>query len=304
MIGRAGAAAAATWVLVTLAGAGTLTFADERSLDQTFAVEEGASLDLEALAGEVVVRIWDRDQVQVRARHGAEVEVEARELRGDVAVRSVGKESKDVPVDYDILVPRWLDVRIRGKVTDVDIRGTEGEIDAQVIDGDITVIGGREDVFLRSVHGSIDLERAEGHIDVESTNEDVNLIDCRGEILAETINGDLRLENIDSKDVEGTTVTGDIQYDGVLDGDGNYYFTTHGGDVEITIPGDADLTVNVTTFRGELENRLPAGTNEQRNGREATIVLGDGRGQLRVESFLGDVALLTPKEGRVGKHGR
>lgn len=276
--------------------------ADEIGFEEVFPVETGARLELMSRSGDITVRVWDRGEARVRAEHGPAVQVEARERRGDVLVGSFGKDPA-APVDYEIDLPVWMGIRIRGQFADVEIDGTEAEVDVEVVDGDVYVRGGRGEVFLRSVHGSVEVQGAEGLIDLESTNEDVTVIDGRGEIRIQSINGDLRLENVAGEQVEGVTTNGDIRYDGILQSDGDYYFTSHSGDIEITLSQDADLTVRVTTYRGDFRTDLGVPPVEELGGKRYEMVLGSGTGRLRAESFEGDVELRSPKHVRT-KQGR
>jgi len=292
------------WIGCLLAlGAGVARAGDDGGFQQDLDVTAGMRLEIESEAGYALIRAWDQDRVSVQAEHGPRAEVEFRTLGDVILLRPRGWQGRGAIVDLEVRVPEWMPVRLDGRHVDVEAAGLRSELDVELVDGDILVREVQGTIVLRSVQGSIELQGCAGDIDVGSSNEGVFLQDCAGTILAETINGDLRLEGISSSNVEGVTLNGDILYDGSTNADGEYYFATHHGDVEVSVPESADLTITVANvdgdFRSDFDMR-PVGT---RPGKRLKFVLGEGSGQLRVESFNGDIVLFDPKSGR-GKRGR
>lgn len=284
------------WALPAVAGG-------DGGFAQDMAVEPGMRLEIASQAGYTLVRAWDEDRISVQAEHGPRAEIEFRKVGDVVLLRPEGYQGRSAIVDLEVRVPAWMPVRLEGHHVDVEIEGLQSEVDVDLVDGDILLRNASGKIMLRSVQGSIEVTGCSGDIDVGSTNEGIFLQDCEGQILAETINGDLRLEGISSSRVEGVTLNGDILYDGSTNPDGEYYFATHHGDVEISVPENADLTISVANVDGDFESDFdmrPVGT---RPGKRLKFVLGEGSGQLRVESFNGDITLFDPKSGRT-KRGR
>lgn len=292
------------WVGAVLLLLSTVALAgDDTSFEQTLQVQKGMRLEIESQAGYASIRAWDKDQVSVQAEHGPRTEIDFRRLGEVVSLRPRGHQGRGTIVDFEVRVPAWMPVRLAGQHVDVEIEGVKSELDVDLVNGEIDVTGSSGRIVLRSVQGEINLSHCHGDIDVGSTNEGIYLKDCSGKILAETINGNLRMEGISSASVEGVTLNGDILYDGTTDPKGEYYFATHEGDVEVSVPENANLSISVANVEGEFHCDFDVRPVSARPGKRFKFVLGDGSGQLRVESFNGDITLFDPKGGR-GKRGQ
>src|SRR3989442_6616053 len=146
---------------------------------------------------------------------------------------------------------------LSGVYTDITVEGSQGEITAETVKGEVKVTGGSGFVSLRSVNGEVTLEKARGRITLNTVNEGITLRDASGDVAAETVNGDVRLERIESGNVEANTVNGGIVYDGTIKESGGYRFATHDGDLAIAIPENASVAVSVSTFDGDFEAGFP-----------------------------------------------
>src|SRR5262249_47248025 len=56
--------------------------------DQTVPVTRGSRLSINNMAGEVVIRTWDKDALRVQARHSPRVKVNIRQSEAGVTVRA------------------------------------------------------------------------------------------------------------------------------------------------------------------------------------------------------------------------
>lgn len=260
--------------------------------DTVFAVRPDGRLTLESHGGEVRVRTWERDQLRLVAEHGVRDRIEITGSNGRIHMRARSYRGVARSVEIDVTVPRAMSLRIEGVNLDVEARDIGGAVEVETVQGDVTVVGGRRDVALRTVSGDVVLEGTDGRIEVGSTNGDIHVTDVVGELRVETINGDVTLGNVRSDAVDAVTVNGDVEYDGtILDG-GRYAFTTHNGDLAVSIPTGASVTVSVFTYHGEFESEFPITLTETaEGGGRFTFVLGGGGARLRLESFGGEILL-------------
>lgn len=260
--------------------------------DTVFAVRPDGRLTLESPGGEVRIRTWDRDQVRLVAEHGARDRIEVTRSGGGIYVRPRSYRGVARSVEFDLTVPSAMSVSLEGVNLDVDARGVGGTVEIETIQGDVTLFGGRRDVVLHTVSGDLVLEGPDGRIELASTNGDIHVTDAAGGIRVETVNGDVTLSGVRSDAVDAATVNGDVEYHGtILDG-GRYSFTTHNGDMALSIPEGANVTVSVSTFQGEFESEFPVTLTETaEGGRRFTFVMGDGSASLRIETFGGEIRL-------------
>lgn len=260
--------------------------------DQTVTVARGARLTVNNYAGEVIVKAWDRDAVRVQARHAAsKTRVSVRTVQGGIAVSASGA-SGPPSVDYEINVPAWMPVKIDGHYAYIAVEGTQGEVTAETVRGDVAIKGGTTFVSAKSIEGGITVEGAKGRIIVSSVSQGISVTRSSGEIMAETVNGPIKLSGIEAEAVEAGTINGQLTYDGTPAPRGRYRFSTHNGNIVVAIPESANVTFTVRTYNGSLNTSLPAQrSGDVGRGRRATYTLGNGSADFEVESFGGTISL-------------
>jgi DUF4097 and DUF4098 domain-containing protein YvlB len=272
-----------------------LTMASPQAADTIIPVDRDTRLEVSNFRGEVVVDSWDRDAVRVVADFEGGQVLDASQAGTSLRVRPRNRGGGPREADFRITIPRWMAVRVEGNQVDVEIRGAGGEVSVETVAGDVDVEGGRDQISLRSIQGEISLRGARGRVEAVSVNEEITLTDIEGELYVETTNGDVTLEGIRSSWVRATTVNGDMMYNGTIRDDGRYAFSTHNGDLEVTVPEGANVTVAVSTFQGEFESEFPVRLTGTTQDRRFNFTLGTGRAQLELESFNGEITLRRPQ---------
>jgi len=262
--------------------------------DTTIAVARGDQLGVNVMSGELAIRTWGRDVVQVRSPDGDRVAIEVARNGSTVAVRTSGRRGPPRFASVEITIPSWMDVSATGVALDVTVDGARGAVRVETVNGDVTLTGGDGVVSLRSVEGDVTVERARGRVSASSVNADVTVRATAGEISAETVNGSITLDQVDAGSVSASTVNGDIAFSGPLKDGGRYDFSTHNGDLTLAVPANASAQVSVATFGGEFESDFPVTLTETRRGRRFTFSIGTGRAQVTLESFQGTIRLRRP----------
>jgi DUF4097 and DUF4098 domain-containing protein YvlB len=261
--------------------------------DQTIQVTKGTRLSVQNFAGEVIVRAWDKDALRVQARHGARMRVNINTPAGAIAISSHGSGS----VDYEISAPAWMPIKIDGTYNFVTVEGSQAEVFAENVRGDIVIKGGTGLVTARTIEGVLIVERARGKINLNAVNEGIRVNGATGDIVAETTNGDIALAGIESASVDVATVNGDVTYEGTFTDRGHYRFTSHNGDLVMTIPATANATLIVRSYQGDFRTALPVKgppVGEVRQGRRNSYTLGSGSAQVELETFGGDIRVRQP----------
>ena len=240
------------------AGALLMTALAQRA-DTTFAVDPNATLELSNQEGSIVVRTWDRDEVEVRTNRSFRGAIEVRRSGGTVRIGVSSRywDDDDDGVSYRLTVPATMALDLRGSDSDVRVEGTRGELNIDVHDGDVIVSGGSGRVTIRTDDGTIDAEDMEGRIRLSSMDGDITLHSATGDIEVDATDGAITLMDIDATTVVANTVDGDIWFDGVLSARGSYTLTTHDGDVTVQIPEDTDAQVRMARHDGEFVSDFP-----------------------------------------------
>lgn len=273
---------------------GALALAAAQQVDTTVNVGRGQRLDVNAYGGEVTVRAWNRNAVRVEASASGRDRVEVSSSATAVSVRTQGRHGPPEEVDLKISAPPWIGLKVSGVHTDVKVEGIRAPITVETVEGEVDVNGGDGLVSLRSVQGSVSLRNAKGRINLNSVNEDVAVINSSGEVAAETVNGEIKLRIIEAASVEANTVNGDISYAGPIRNGGRYSFSTHNGDITLTVAEGTNASVAVSTYNGEFESEFPVPLQGTRKGKGFNFTLGSGSAQVTLESFQGTIQLVRP----------
>ena len=271
--------------------------------DETVAVTKGTRLSVNNFAGEVQIRGWDKDAVRVQAYHNPRSRIAIKPGNAALAVSSSGTPSA---VDYEISVPSWMPVKIEGTYIYIAVEGTQADVSAETVRGDIVLKGGAAVVTAKSVEGEVVLEGVRGRINASSINQGVTVNGATGELSAETVNGHIALNNIDATSVEVASVNGNIRYDGSATANGRYRFSTHNGNISVGVPENASAAFIVRTYNGNLRTDLQLqGGGEVRRGQRTTYTLGSGSAEFDLESFGGTIQLRRRgSEGPLKPRGR
>ena len=271
--------------------------------DETVAVQRGARLAINNFAGEVIVRSWDKDSVRVVARHQPRTRVHIRPKASGLSIESSGYMGTPGSVDFEITAPAWMPVKVEGTYNFVTIDGTQAEVWASTVRGDVVIKGGTGVVTAKSVEGEVQVDGARGKVNVSSVNEKVRIADTSGDIVAESVNGAITMIGIDSKSVDATTVNGPITYEGRFADGGHYSFGTHNGDVLMGIPESSNATLTVRTYTGSFATDFALDYNraEISRGRPVSMTLGNGSADVNVETFGGGIRL---RKGAATPRGR
>jgi DUF4097 and DUF4098 domain-containing protein YvlB len=280
-------------VLLTLI-TGALALAAAQQIDTTVNVGRGQRLDVNAFGGEVTVQAWNRNAVRVQATTSERGQVEVTSSATAVTVRSHGRHGPPSEIELRISAPPWIAVSLAGVHTNMKVEGARGPIAVETVEGEVDVSGGEGLISLRSVQGSVALRGGKGRISVYSVNEDVEVRNSSGEITAETVNGEITLQINDAASVDASTVNGNIAYSGPIRSGGRYAYSTHNGDVTVTVPEGTSASVAVSTFSGEFESEFPVPLRGTRAGKGFNFTLGSGSARVTLESFQGTIQLVRP----------
>jgi DUF4097 and DUF4098 domain-containing protein YvlB len=267
--------------------------------DQTVSVAKGTKLDVSNFAGDVNIKVWDRDAVRVEVTHSDRETIDIRQEEQILRVRGRSNRGPMRSLDYAITAPSWMAINVSGTYADTTLTGVGGDVMIETTRGDIKVSGGSGFISLKSVQGEISLEKAKGRVEIRSVNEGIHLADINGDLSAETTNGSIILDRVDSSNVDLYTVNGNISYDGPIKDKGVYRLTTHNGMIAMPVPERANATITLRTYNGGIRSsfQLPGDTGERRNKR-MTLTLGNGSAHVELESFGGTIALRRPGEPR------
>lgn len=270
-------------------------FQDAQSrVDTTFAFNRNGAVELTEISGDVIVNAWDRNEARVRAyaeRGRVRTSISASRLSLEVEpIRGRLGDSK-----LEVWVPVGARVVARSTSGDVTVKGTKSPVDARSTSGDVVVTDATDRITIESVSGDVRASQLSGDVRSESVSGTIEIRDATGPVRAETTSGDVSLIGVTSRSVYATTVSGEVEYDGTIDGNGRYEFHAHSGDIRLEIPESASAQFSVETFSGSLDSEFPItlqpGQRATGRPRRFEFTLGSGSARIIAESFSGDIVL-------------
>lgn len=254
---------------------------------------EGVSLRILNLEGSVRVTGWDRDSIDVTGRLDAPPTRGAFYFAGSSGDRGfkLGIEmDADVrPVGLarlEVRVPRSSRVWVKTNGASIHVEGVEGGLDLYSVGGAVRATGPVGQLSIESMDGDVEVAGASGWLRVKTADGRVLLAGAADDAAVSTVSGPIVVEDGRYARARFESVTGGVEFRGRLARGGSYTFETHSGPVTLILPADADATVSVSTFGGQVRSDFgPPPESGQ------TLRLGEGDTTITVRTFRGAIAL-------------
>jgi len=282
-------------------------------------LNETRALDLEGsfalstnLNGTIEVRVWERPEVQLTGTLGDGVE--------DVSITGDGRSVK-VNIKYpdnsgsswfglfsfrsglgraershlQITLPRTANIKIESVSADIDVAGTAGsKLAIESVSGDIAASGAPGEAEIEAVSGDIRLALdGSREVKAESVSGDVNVRGhLSGKLTLESVSGNLEVDTRGgaAERLHLNTVSGDARIHTGLATGGRISASSLSGDIDLVTPAQLSARVKGKSFSGRI--RMP-GVEDNQSGLNRSVEhrYGDGDGDIRLESFSGNVKL-------------
>ena len=137
----------------------------------------------------------------------------------------------------------------------------------------------------------------EADVDIETKMGNLNVNSVRGQLVRAKISsdGDITLTNIESKYVSAENGIGNIFFDGDIQQNGAYRFTSMRGDINLRVPFDSSFKLQATAPSTRSINLGSFSTSNLRfiaDGRRVTGQVGDGTSTITVINQRGTIAFI------------
>jgi DUF4097 and DUF4098 domain-containing protein YvlB len=155
----------------------------------------------------------------------------------------------------DVAVPAGVHLDVHGIQSNVTVHDVSGPVQVGTVDGSVSVDGAGRDVEATSVSGSVDVSIKHGDVRASSVSGSVAVhLPAGGTASARTVSGSIQLGGAPLTRVEAHTMSGTIDLDARLEGDGPFQMHTHSGNVRVAIPRTPPVIVDVRTRGGRVDN--------------------------------------------------
>jgi len=205
-----------------------------------------------------------------------------------------------------------------GKITFDEVRAT-GDITTQTDFGDTEFENGSADslsivsksgklslsklnvtkqIKVNSDFGEIELEQVVGgSYDLHTNSGSVTVDGAKGSLKASTGFGGIKIENAQSVTLDLVTKSGSVEFNGSL-GEGPHKVVSEFGEINLTLPSNSALTVDLKTGFGNIKSDLPitvtlTGSSNPRESDQIVGSINGGGAQLTVQTSSGNITIRT-----------
>ncbi|PYP80905.1 MAG: hypothetical protein DMD35_03625 [Gemmatimonadetes bacterium] len=264
-------------------------------LDTTVTFDARGTVNVSCPGGDVVITGTERNQIVVKARTE----------RGAIRFVSSGANATLEPASnrgcndahFELSVPAGVRLEASTWSGSLAVHGVHGDIEAHAQSGDIEIRDAGDNLEAETLSGDITIEGVRGTANLHTLSGDISLDRARGDVEIETVSGDIDLKDVVSKVVRTHSTSGDLEFGGTIVSTGRYEFTTHSGEIRLTLPANVGAQLSLSTFSGEIDSAFPITLTPGTHGigasqaKKLNFSLGQGTARIMAETFSGDVTL-------------
>ena len=259
----------------------TATANAQEKKEAIYNVGPGAVISITNNYGPITVKPSGSRQVVVETIANSDGVSLVNEQHGNrIELRSVASRPGSNLVDYTVLVPASAFVNLRSS------------------DGTLRVQGLRGDIVLEAASGSVEVsEISDAHVHVRTLSGPITLTDIRNSHLdVHSVDGNVDLRNVTGPSVEVNSGTGHISYDGDPGRLGEYFLSSHSGDLEVSIPASAWVNIKARSIKAQSDPEFSNSNSSFPTG-EKNLLLKPGMAvgsRVELRSFSGKIHLKRP----------
>ena len=266
-----------------------------QTVDERWDIDANATISIENIAGEIVVKGWDRNEAHLTGELGKSVEeLKISASSSSLQIEVVNRSERNVDsTELKLMVPKGANVDISAVSADVDVTGLDNEkLTASSVSGDVEVNATSQRISIESVSGDVEFSGQTHRISAESVSGDIDLSGISGEIAATTVSGDVDLQTGPIESAKLETVSGDIVVNGEISDNGKLRAESMSGDVVIILPASQIGLFKAQSFSGRISTDFGSVSHAKHGpGSHLKHVEGSGGAEVRVESFSGNIKL-------------
>jgi DUF4097 and DUF4098 domain-containing protein YvlB len=282
-------------LLLALLALAPLSALAGQSVDERWDIDENATISIENIAGEIVVKGWDRNEAHLTGELGNSVEeLEIDASHSSLQIEVVNRNERNIDsTELKLMVPKGANVDISAVSADIYVSGLDNDkLTASSVSGDVEVDVSSLRVSIESVSGDVEFSGQAQRISAESVSGDIDLSGISGEISATAVSGDMELQTGPIESAKLETVSGDITVNGEISGNGRLRAESMSGDVVIYLPASQSGLFKAQSFSGRIYTDFGSVSHAKHGpGSHLKHVEGSGGAEVRVESFSGNIKL-------------
>jgi hypothetical protein len=275
-------------------------------------VDPNVNIKLCVSEGSIRVNGWDRDEVRVFVHDGRVPGfkvLEKNEASGKANWLLIANKPAEgvrpgpLPEclsgrEIEIDVPIKTSLTLTGRVVPTQIDSIN-KVSIKITDGDIE---------LRNIKGGINATTYQGNVQVDGSGGAIMLETASGNILAfgvtpgqigdlfkaKTNGGNISLQQIDHRQIEASTISGSLSFNGKFLSGGLYNFKTSNGAIRMNIPVKSSVTIKASYGFGHFATEIPLTYIYQSNsdaGKNFQGRIGSGDANINLTTNTGAISI-------------
>jgi DUF4097 and DUF4098 domain-containing protein YvlB len=268
-------------------------------VDETLDAAADGHVNVSNIAGEVTIRGWSRNEVEVTGELGRNVEELIFERDGDkitIKVKVPRNSGRSIASDLHIQVPQDSSVDVGTVSADISVTDVRGEQKLNTVSGDVDTEVTENDISAESVSGDVEVSGQGMSIDTRAStvSGDVTLFRVAGVVVAGSVSGDVTVDEGSFERAGLETVNGDIVFHAALSDGGKLEAETVNGNVDVEFSDKVSGRYDIDTFNGNIRNCFgpkAERTSKYTPGWELSFQEGDGDARISVSTLNGNISI-------------
>ena len=288
---------------------------DRVTSEKSMAVDSNVAIKLCVAEGDLKINGWRHDEVRVFVKDGRRFKLSPQEKSASGKVNWLwirnATESGSGPAS-DCLAGENIEIDAPlGSILDLSGRVARTSVDSikkakvKIFEGIIT---------LRNIPGGIDASTSQGGVIVENSSGAISLESTTGNIVAvevtpgqigdllraKTNGGSITLQRVEHRQIDASSISGSLLFDGKFLNGGIYSFRTSNGQIKLAIPATSSCTLNATYGFGTFESDIPMKIITENVTPHAKIVkatIGGGGAEVKLTTTRGSIGIKRQAAG-------
>jgi len=281
----------------------------EEKFEKTVDLVRDGKVIIGNVSGNIEVKTWNKAQVQIDALKVSRAATLAKAKENITKVKIVITEENStlrikteypktqnknlsVSIYYTLMIPAEASINansVSGNVTCEDIGG---DLKGITVSGDVIVSEAKNGANCSSVSGDVEIDNVTGDVKLHSVSGSVLANEIKGSVEADTVSGSVVLTNItDADEIEASSISGKVKYEGDLASNGYYYLKSHSGRVEFIVPSNAAFDLEARTFSGSINSDFDITVRGKIEKRSLSGSINGGGAEVELNTFSGSVYL-------------
>lgn len=273
-------------------------------IDETRPLEPGASVWLDNVKGRIQVDVWERNEIHIGGFLGEGVEKlsldgSASALRVKVVYPKgggwFGGGDNGEPSELLVKLPANVELSIDAVSAGVGVRGVGGRtLNIDSVSGDIEVHTTAGEVEIDVVSGDVTVQARSDKVSIESVSGDIEVSGAIARAVSvDSVSGDISVDTGERlRSIDAGVVSGDIEIRAALASNAQVNAESLSGDLELVLPAGTSARLKASSFTGTLSSDAGRVIKPEHGpGSNLDTVLGDGDGDIVLETFSGDLTI-------------